>query len=147
MKTHNDIAYRFLLAEGFLGEAEVDFSLKRWRACVSGSILCIENCGIAVLMLFGVSRSTHHPEKHLPQLLAEGTVSDEVALLIRELLPELEQHDSHEKMLAKYGREAGHQSPWEIFSENQAEDAISGARKSLAVSRKLREILEPGVPD
>jgi len=147
MKTHNDIAYRFLLAEGFLDEAEADFSLKRWRSCVSGSILCIENCGIAVLMLFGVSRSTHHPEKHLPQLLAEGTVSDEVALLIRELLPELEQHDSHEKMLAKYGREAGHESPWEIFSENQAEAAISGARKSLAVSRKLREILEPAFPD
>lgn len=146
MKTRQDIAYRFLLAEGFLGEAEVDFSLKRWRSCVSGSILCIENCGIAVLMLFGVSRTTHHPEKHLPQLLVEGTVSEEVADLIRELLPELEQHDSHEKMLAKYGREAGCQSPWDIFSEEQAEAAIVGARKSLTVSRKLRELLEPSLP-
>lgn len=93
-------------------------------------------------MLFGVSRTTHHPEKHLSQLLAEGTVSEEVGELIRELLPELEQHESNEKMLAKYGRESGYQSPWDIFSEVQAEEALKGARKSLALCRKLRGLLE-----
>lgn len=142
MKVNNDIAYRFLLAEGFLGEAEEDFGLKRWRSCVSGSILSIENCGIAVLMLFGVSRTAHHPEVHLSQLLAEGTVSEEVADLIRDLLPELERHASHEKMLAKYGREAGYESPWDIFSEEQADVSLIGARKSLLITRKLRELLE-----
>ncbi len=142
MDMQKDIAYRFLLAEGFLDEAEKDLSLKRWRACVYGSILCIENCGVAVLMLFGVSRTTHHPEKHLPQLLAEGTISDEVAALIRELLPELEQHDSHEKMLAKYGRETAYMSPWDIFSEQEAMIALNGASKSVAVSLKLRSLLE-----
>jgi HEPN domain-containing protein len=142
MKIRNDIAYRFLLAEGFLREAEEDVQLKRWRSCVSGSILCIENCGIAVLMLFGVSKNTHHPEQHLSRLLAEGTVSEEVADLIRELLPELEQHESHEKMLAKYGLESGYQSPWDLFSESQADEALKGARKSLALCRKLRELLD-----
>ncbi|MBM3163562.1 MAG: HEPN domain-containing protein [Chlorobi bacterium] len=142
MKTGKDIAYRFLLAEGFLNEAEEDLRLGRWRSCVSGSILCIENCGIAVLMLFGVSRTTHHPEKHLSQLLDEGTVSEEVGDLIRNLLPELEQHESHEKMLAKYGRESGYQSPWDIFSEQQAVEALNGARKSLDLCRKLRLLLE-----
>ncbi|MCF8383854.1 MAG: HEPN domain-containing protein [Chlorobium sp.] len=145
MKVRNDIAYRFLLAEGFLCEAEEDLRLKRWRSCVSGSNLCIDNCGIAVLMLFGVSRTTHHPEKHLPQLLAEGTVSEEVGELIRELLPELELHDSHEKMLAKYGRETAYQSPWDIFTEEQAAKACEGARKSLALCRKLRALLEDGL--
>jgi HEPN domain-containing protein len=142
MKVRKDIAYRFLLAEGFLGEADEDLRLKRWRSCVSGSNLCIDNCGIAVLMLFGVSRTTHHPEKHLPQLLAEGTVSEEVAELIRALLPELELHDSHEKMLAKYGRETAYQSPWDIFTEEQARKAFEGARKSLDLCRKLRTLLE-----
>jgi len=145
MKVRKDIAYRFLLAEGFLGEAEEDLRLGRWRSCVSGSNLCIDNCGIAVLMLFGVSRTTHHPEKHLPQLLAEGTVSEEVAELIKALLPELELHDSHEKMLVKYGRETTYQSPWDIISEEQAVKACDGARKSLDLCRKLRVLLEDGL--
>lgn len=145
MEIRKDIAYRFLLAEGFLKEAQEDLQLKRWRSCVSGAILCIENCGIAVLMLFGVARTTHHPEKHLSQLLAEGTVSEEVGDLIRQLLPVLEKHESQEKMLAKYGRESGYQSPWEIFSEEHAVRALEGAKNSLALCSKLRGLLEePG---
>ena len=53
MGSHKDIDYRLELARGFLNEAEQDYSLKRWRACVSGSILVLENSGLAVLMLFG----------------------------------------------------------------------------------------------
>ena len=142
MGLHKDVAYRLELARGFLNEAEQDCSLKRWRACVSGSILVLENSGLAVLMLFGVSPLTHKPARHLSQLMMEGTVTKEVAALIEEILPELEKYDSHEKMLAKYGNESAYQLPWELFNEEEALSAIEAARKSMRVSSELAELLQ-----
>ena len=119
MGLHKDVNYRLELARGFLNEAEQDCSLKRWRACVSGSILVLENSGLAVLMLFGVSPLTHKPARHLSQLMTEGTVTKEVAALIEEILPELEKYDSHEKMLAKYGNESSYQLPGSFLTKRR----------------------------
>jgi HEPN domain-containing protein len=142
MGSQKDIAYRLELARGFLNEAEYEFSVKRWRACVSASILVVENAGLAVLMLFGVSAQTHKPGKHLQQLVSEGTVSDEIAALVRELLPELEKHDSHEKMLAKYGDESEYRLPWDIFSENEALIALEAARNCMRISSQIVDLLQ-----
>ncbi len=142
MDVHRDVDYRLELARGFLNEAEQDCSLKRWRACVSGSILVLENSGVAVLMLFGVSPLTHKPARHLAQLVTEGTVTKEVAALIEEILPELEKYDSYEKMLAKYGNESSYQLPWELFHEAEAFSALEAARKSMRVSSALAEVVQ-----
>ncbi len=142
MGLHKDVDYRLELARGFLNEAEQDCSLKRWRACVSGSILVLENSGLAVLMLFGVSPLTHKPARHLSQLMTEGTVTKEVAALIEEILPELEKYDSHEKMLAKYGNESSYQLPWELFNEEEGLTALEAARKSMRLSSELAELLQ-----
>ncbi|NTV98454.1 MAG: HEPN domain-containing protein [Chlorobiaceae bacterium] len=142
MGIQNDVAYRLELARGFLNEAEQSFATRHWRACVSVSILVVENTGLAVLMLFGVSPLTHKPGKHLSQLVTEGTVSEEVALLVRDFLPELEKHDSHEKMLAKYGDEAEYRLPWDIFGEEEASVAIEAARKCMRVSSQIVDLLK-----
>jgi len=142
MDSNRDVDYRLELARGFLNEAEQDCSLKRWRSCVSGSILVLENSGLAVLMLFGVSALTHKPARHLSQLMAEGTVTKEVAALIEEILPELETYDSHEKMLVKYGNESSYQLPWELFNETEALAALEAARKSMRVSSTLAELVQ-----
>ena len=142
MGLHKDVDYRLELARGFLNEAEQDCSLKRWRACVSGSILVLENSGLAVLMLFGVSPLTHKPARHLSQLMTEGTVTKEVAALIEEILPELEKYDSHENMLAKYGNESSYQLPWELFNEEEGLTALEAARKSMRLSSELAELLQ-----
>ena len=141
MDSHRDVDYRLELARGFLNEAEQDCSLKRWRSCVSGSILVLENSGLAVLMLFGVSALTHKPARHLSQLIAEGTVTKEVAELIEEILPELETYDSYHKMLVKYGNESSYQLPWELFNEAEALLALEAARKSMRVSSALAELV------
>ena len=141
MGSRKDVDYRLELARGFLNEAEQDYSLKRWRACVSSSILVLENTGLAVLMLFGVSPFTHKPGRHLSQLVTEGTVSKEVAALINQLLPKLEKYDSHEKMLAKYGNESSYQLPWELFNEEEGLTAIEAARKSVRVSSEIAELV------
>jgi hypothetical protein len=137
MELHKDVDYRLELARGFLNEAEQDYSLKRWRACVSGSILVLENAGLAVLMLFGVSPMAHKPARHLSQLITEGTLTKEVASLIEQILPELEKYDSHEKMLAKYGNESSYQLPWELFNEGEGLAAIEASRKSMRISSEI----------
>ncbi len=134
MKLQQDIEYRLELAKGFLSEAEQDETLQRWRACVSSSILVIENAGLAVLMLFGVSPFTHKPGGHLSQLISEGTVSSGVAAQIEQLLPELEKYDSHEKMLAKYGDESTFRLPWEIYGAEEGKAALDAARKCMRIS-------------
>ncbi len=141
MGSQKDVEYRFELARGFLNEAELDYSLKRWRACVSGSILVIENTGLSVLMLFGVSPLTHKPGRHLSQLISEGTVTKEIADLIQEILPELERYDSSEKMLAKYGDESSYKLPWELFNEDEGRTAIESARKCMRVSSEIAALV------
>ncbi len=142
MGVSKDVAYRLELAQGFLNEAELDYSLKRWRSSVSGSILVVENSGLAVLMLFGVSPLTHKPGRHLSQLISEGTVTEEVAVLVEMILAELDKHDSYEKMLAKYGDESKYLLPWQIFNEEAALKALDSARNSMRVSAELSELVQ-----
>ena len=142
MGSDKNVEYRLELARGFLNEAEQDYSLKRWRACVSGSILVLENTGLAVLMLFGVSPLTHKPARHLSQLISEGTVTTDVAALIQQILPELEKYDSHEKMLAKYGDESSYRLPWELFGEEEGVSAIQAARKCMRLSSELSTMMQ-----
>jgi len=137
MELQKDVDYRLELAQGYLKEAEQDYALERWRACVSCSILVVEHTGLAVLMLFGVSSLTHKPGRHLSQLISEGTVTNDAAALIEQLLPELETYDSHEKMLVKYGDESTYRLPWELFGAEEGGLAIEAARKCMRVSLEM----------
>jgi len=137
MELHKDIKYRLDLAKGFLQEAEQDYLLQRWRAAVASSILVVENAGLAVLMLFGVSPFTHKPGRHLSQLISEGTLTKDAAALIEQLLPELDAYDSNEKMLVKYGDESTFRLPWELFGEKESVLAIEAARKCMRLSLEM----------
>ncbi|MGE5248905.1 MAG: HEPN domain-containing protein, partial [Bacteroidota bacterium] len=75
MNSPDLVQYRALLAEGFLKEAEQDFSLERWRSCVDNAQLATENAGKCVLALFGVTPKTHDPAQEVAQVLRTRTVS------------------------------------------------------------------------
>ncbi len=137
MELQKNVEYRLQLAQGYLQEAEENYAQQRWRACLSCSILVIENAGIAILMLFGVSPMTHQPARHLSQLISEGTVTNEAITLIQQLLPELDKYDSDEKMLAKYGDESTYRLPWELFGEEESHVALEAARKCMSLSREM----------
>jgi HEPN domain-containing protein len=65
------VQYRIALAEGFLREAEQDFTLKRWRSCVDNAQLSVENAGKAALALFGIVPKTHDPARQIAAILRE----------------------------------------------------------------------------
>lgn len=138
MNSHEEVDYRLKLSDGFLKEAEQDFSLKRWRSCVDNAQLCVENAGKAILTLFGVSPKTHEPAKHFSLIINDETIPENIRAIVKDILPEflalgLEQH-----FMTDYGDESTYTLPWDLFNEEAASSALNSAR--LCYSASLRVI-------
>ena len=124
------VQYRLRLAQGFLTEAEQDFTLERWRSCVDNSQLVVENAGKSVLALFGIAPKTHDPAQQIAQILRTHVLSTETRERIQQLLPELLALGSQEHFLTDYGDEVSLKLPWELFDKTAALDALQAARRS-----------------
>ena len=122
--------YRVRLAQGFLAEAEQDFTLERWRSCVDNSQLTVENAGKSILALFGVVSKTHDPAKQIGQILRTRSVPSAIRERIQQMLPDLLALGSEEHFLTDYGDEVSMRVPWELFDEAAASDAVQAARRS-----------------
>jgi len=119
VNSHEEVDYRVKLSKGFLKEAEEDFSLKRWRACVDNSQLCVENAGKAILTLFGVSPKTHEPAKHLSGIVNDETIPEEIRFLIKDILPEFLTLGLEEHFMTDYGDESTYTLPWDLGSQKK----------------------------
>jgi HEPN domain-containing protein len=131
------VRYRIRLSEGFLAEAEQDFTLERWRSCVDNAQLATENSGKSVLALFGVIPKTHDPAQQLAQILRTRNVPPVILELMEKMLPELMALGSAEHFLTDYGDEVLYKLPWELFDQNAAADALKAARRSLESARAV----------
>ena len=131
-----DAAYRLKLAQGFLNEARQDVGLERWRSAVDNAQLAVENAAKAVLALLGPVGRTHNPAVQLRQALSDGLFdapgNDRVQRLTE--LAELLGPDVH--IQTDYGDEVGGLTPWELFDEKDARQAlaIAGEAVGLAVA-------------
>ncbi len=134
-------AYRLKLARGFLEEARQDAGLGRWRSAVDGAQLAVENAGKTALALFGRMGRTHNPATQVRRLIAEGQLDAEISGRLERLaeLAELLGPDIH--VQTDYGDEVGGRTPWELFEEEDARQAlaIAGEAASL-VDQIVREI-------
>lgn len=143
MNSHSDVDYRLKLAEGFLKEAEEDFSLKRWRSCVDNSQLAVENSGKAILMLFGVSPKTHEPAKHLKTIVTDESIPEDIRNMMKNILPDFFTLGLEEHFMTDYGDEASYNLPWDLFDEESASTALNSARICSSASREIiRKVLE-----
>ena len=140
MKSSKDAAYRIALAEGFLQEAEQDFELGRWRSCVDNAQIAVENAGKTALALFGIAPKTHDPARQIAVILNEWELSEEIADLLHQMLPDLMALGSEAHFLTDYGDEANYRLPWEIFTQETAEDALQSARRLVVIAQKLRNL-------
>jgi HEPN domain-containing protein len=137
VNSREDVEYRLNLAKGFLQEAEDDFELKRWRACVDSSQLVVENSGKAILMLFGVSPKTHEPAKHLVQLVGNLEIPKPIRTQIKHILPDFIKLGIEEHFMTDYGDETSYRLPWDIFDEESALSALEAARMCRAVADEI----------
>lgn len=139
MSASRDVDYRIALAVGFLKEAEQDFALERWRSCVDNAQLAVENAGKAALALFGIAPKTHDPARQIAAILREQELPAEVSTLLRDMLPDLLVLGTETHFLTDYGDEANYTLPWDLFTQQTAEDAWQAARRLVQTAQTLRD--------
>lgn len=143
MNVARDVAYRLALAQGFLTEAEQDFALQRWRSCVDNAQLAVENAGKTALALFGVTPKTHDPARQIAAILREQELPANVSELLHAMLPDLLILGTEAHFLTDYGDEESYTLPWDLFTQQTAEDALQSARRSAQMAHTLLGTVGP----
>jgi len=138
----DDVSYRFALAKGFLSEAEQDITLRRWRSCVDNSQLTVENAGKAILSLFGIAPKTHDPVQQITMILRREALPQEILGALKQMLPDLLTLGKREHILTDYGDEETYTLPWELFTQQSAEDALQTARRCTQAVQKLLTLVD-----
>jgi len=138
LNPRGEVLYRIRLAAMYLRDAEEAAKRKDYRGAVASSQLCAENAAKAVVALFRVPSWSHDPShellevaQHLEPELRER--AGELADIARRLAPE------HGR--ATYGEPTRGLTPWDIYSEEDASEALSMARRALRLSREILERL------
>jgi HEPN domain-containing protein len=138
---HRQATYRLELARGFLEEARQDVDLGRWRSAVDGSQIAVENAGKAALALFGRIGRTHNPATQIRHLIGEGRLDAGFSEGLERLaeLAELLGPDVH--VQTDYGDEVEGRTPWELFDETDARQALAMAEEAVSLAARLiREV-------
>ena len=129
--------YRYKLAQGFLQELRQDIGLERWRSAMDNAQLTIENAAKGVLALVGPVGRTHNPAPLLRQLAAENPLSLLPVAKVTRLaeIAELLGPDVH--IQTDYGDETEALTPWELFDEDDAQQALSLAEEAVALMQTI----------
>lgn len=129
--------YRLNLARGFLAESEQDMHLGRWRSVVDNAQLTVENAAKAVLALVMPVGRTHNPAGLLRRAVNTGLFAAEVQPFVLRLAECAEElgYDIH--IQTDYGDEAAGATPWELFGEEDALEAIALAQESFVLAEKV----------
>jgi HEPN domain-containing protein len=129
--------YRLELARGFVDEARQDIGLSRWRSAVDGAQIAVENAGKASLALFGRIGRTHNPATQIRRLIDEGRLDARFSERLERLagLAELLGPDVHVR--TDYGDEVEGRTPWELFGEPDARQALAMAEEAVSLAAWL----------
>lgn len=146
MKGRDSALYRLRVAEGFLDEACQDHRLGRWRSVMDNAQLAVENAAKAVLAILGPVGRTHNPAPLLRQALGDSRLADVDERDIQRLaeLAELLGFDVH--VQTDYGDEMAGLTPWELFDEADASEALAMAEEAVALARKVLKVLSEKGP-
>lgn len=140
MQASDEARYRLRLAAGFLGEARQDLDLKRWRSCVDNSQLAAENAAKAALALVAPVGATHEPAALLRKVLSSGAYPSSVAPLVERVAECAARLGWSVHVETDYGDHISMQTPWELFDETDARQALALAEEAV----RLAEELPPG---
>lgn len=137
MQSIDQVRYRLRLGEGFLSEACQDITSQRWRSCVDNSQLAVENAAKTLLALLGPVGRTHNSAVLLRDALDAGRYVETIRPQIERVIEcaELLGPDIH--VQSDYGDEAGGRTPWEIFDESAAQQALWLAEEAVTLAQDI----------
>ena len=133
----NPAVFRIRLAQGFLSEAEEDYRLKRWRSCVSNAQLAVENALKALIALYEPVPRTHNPANVLRNLVFHGIIPNQISVNIQSILEDASGLSPQIHIETDYGDEARGLTPWELFSEEDAREALAIAHRVVEAAAVL----------
>jgi HEPN domain-containing protein len=127
------------LGQGFLSEARQDLALERWRSCVDNCQLATENAAKSVLAVLGPVGRTHNPAVLLRKALAEGRFASQARPAVERIaeFARLLGPDVHAQ--SDYGDEVAWRTPWEMFTQSDAERALELADEAVRLARRIVE--------
>ena len=135
--SNREAEYRLKLAEGFLEEARQDLQLGRWRSCVDNSQLAAENAAKATLALIGPVSRTHHPAVVLLDALKRGCFPQAAEAQVKKLAECAALLGPQVHSESDYGDEANWRTPWELFDEKKAREALGLAEEAVRLSEQI----------
>jgi len=141
MKPLEDARYRLRLAIGFLEEARQDLSLGRWRSCVDNAQLSVENSLKSAIALWGPIPQTHNPAEVLAEMMDQGQIDETFREVVEKLLSCGEELGPDVHVRTDYGDELSGLTPWEIFHEEDARNAVAVAERAVGIVQDLLESL------
>ncbi len=101
---------------------------------MEASQLAVENTAKAVIAVARIPSWSHDPSSELLEIMDKlpknkWKMIEELAKLVHELAPE---HG-----LTTYGKPSEGLTPWEIYDERKALEALKKSRKALQLTRKI----------
>ena len=135
MHATEEAEYRLRLAKGYLMEAREDVSASRWRSCVDGSQLAAENAAKAALSLLGPVGRTHNPAVPLRDALSRFPEGARPRVEKIAECAELLGPDVH--IESDYGDESTWRTPWELYDESDAAEALGIAEAAVTQTQHL----------
>ncbi len=137
--SNEEASYRLRLAEGFLGEARHNLQHQLWRSCVDNSQLAAENAAKAVLGLLGPVGRTHDPGAALLEALDKQRFTEEMEDPVRRIAQCARTLGPQIHLQSDYGDEATRRTPWEIFDQASAAQALALAEEAVALAKQVVE--------
>jgi HEPN domain-containing protein len=137
MNGAKDADCRLRLARGFWAEARQDLPLARWRSAVDNAQLAIENAAKAVLAQFGPLSRSHHPHQQIHQGLATDVFPSDQRVDIERLAQLAQGMGADIHIRTDYGDELGEITPWELFDEGDARNALRLAEEAIDLPLRI----------
>lgn len=106
---------------------------------MDNSQLAVENAAKAVLALLGPVGRTHNPAVLLRQALREDRFPRAIAAQVERIAEHAEMLGPDIHIESDYGDEAGRQTPWDLFDEADARQALARAEEAVLLARQLSQ--------
>ncbi|PKN27463.1 MAG: hypothetical protein CVU64_15890 [Deltaproteobacteria bacterium HGW-Deltaproteobacteria-21] len=135
--TAREAVYRLKVAKGFLAEASQDLELERWRSAVDNAQLAVENGAKAALASVGPVGRTHMPAVKLREALEEGLFEAACRPQVLLLAEKAEVLGNDVHVQTDYGDEVGGRTPWELFDESDAVQAVTVAVEAVRLAEEV----------
>ncbi|MEM2739513.1 MAG: HEPN domain-containing protein [Candidatus Bathyarchaeia archaeon] len=122
-----EVAYRLKLVNRYLEEAEEAYKRRDFRMTVAASQLCVENAAKTVIAIYRIPSWSHDPSLELREIARQ--LPEDVRDLAY-MLADAAYRLASEHGRATYGEPLRGLTPWDIYSEKDALEALNTARNA-----------------